>query len=228
MKQKLFLISTPIGNYDDITIRALNLIKETDLVVCEEYKQARRFLSHFNLKKELFSLNEHTEKEHTDEVIDEIKSNKKVVLISDCGTPLFSDPGHHLVDMCILADIQIVPVPGASSLMAALVGSNLDFEQFFYYGWLSPKKHIRRKEFLNLKKIRNTLVVMETPYRLRKLLSEVQNFFGPRQQIVLAYKLTMPEERFYRGEVGKILEIAEEKKLKGEFVLLIDNKVYRK
>lgn len=222
-KAKLYLAATPIGNYDDITLRVLNTLRDVDLIICEESKPARRLLSHFDINKELIQLNEHNEKDSTPIVIEKLKQGKSAALISDCGTPLFSDPGHHLVDQCIAANIDIVPLPGASSLMPALIGSGLDFEKFYYYGWLSPKKEIRRKELNKLKSINEVIVILDTPYRLKTLLADVVKIFGNEQKMVLAYKLTMESEKFYRGSANKILSIAEKEDLKGEFVLLIDN-----
>lgn len=224
MKKQIHIVSTPIGNPEDITLRALRILKEADIIVCEEYKQARRMLSKYEIKKELISLNEHNEAESAKEIISFINEGKKVAQISDCGAPLFSDPGHILVDQCIMSGIEVIPVPGANSLIPALMGSNLDFEKFYYYGWLSPKKDIRRKELLNLKKRKELLVLMETPYRLKAILADIKKIIGNYTQVVLAYKLTMPEEKFYRGTVSDVLKIAEEKSLKGEFVLLVDNR----
>jgi len=224
MKSKLFLVATPIGNYDDITFRAISILKSVDYVVCEELKPARRLLSHFKINREFILLNEHNEKETALEVFQLLKNGKSAALISDAGTPLFSDPGYYLVELCIKAEINIVPVPGANSLILALIGSGLDIEKFYHYGWFSPKKEIRRKELLQLKKRKDLIAVMETPYRLRQLLQDVQKVFGKNQQIVVAYKLTMPEEKFYRGSVTNILQITESNKLKGEFVLLLDNR----
>ncbi|HEY7751412.1 MAG TPA: SAM-dependent methyltransferase, partial [Ignavibacteriaceae bacterium] len=172
MNKKLFLVSTPIGNYDDITLRALTVLRECDLIICEEYKEARRLLSHYKIDKELIALNEHNEKEIVDEILLKILNGKSAALISDCGTPLFSDPGHLLVEVCISQKIDIVPVPGANSLLPALIGSGFDFEKFYYYGWLSPKKDIRRKELIDLKKRKGVIVLMDTPYRLKRLLED--------------------------------------------------------
>ena len=226
MKPKLYLVATPIGNYDDITLRALDILKSVDFVICEEYKEARRLLAHYKIEKELFSLNEHNEKEDAPEVITRLLTNKTAALISDCGTPLFSDPGHYLVDLCIAKNIEVIPIPGASSLMPALVGSGLNFEKFYYYGWLSPKKDLRAAELTKLKSIKSVLVVLDTPYRLRQLLADVNKVFGTKQNIVVAFNLTMDGEQFFRGEVSSILKLVEERKLKGEFVLLIDNAKY--
>jgi len=228
MKKKLLIVSTPIGNYDDITFRALNTLKNVDFIICEEYKTARRLLAHYKIKKELITLNEHNENDVVDEIVAEIINGKTTALISDCGTPLFSDPGHLLVDVCISQNIEIVPVPGANSLLPALIGSGYDFEKFYYYGWLSPKKNIRRKQLLDLKRIKEVIVLMDTPYRLQRLLSDVANMFGKATPVVLAYELTKKDEKYYRGNAEKVLNIAEKKNLKGVFVLIVNNKQKKK
>jgi len=218
----LYVVSTPIGNYQDLTIRALNVLKESDFIICEEYKEASRLLNHFNLKKELFALNEHNEKEASEELISKIKQSNSVSLISDCGTPIFSDPGAYLVNLAIENQIKVVPVPGASSILAALVGSGLNLDKFHYYGWLSPKKEIRRKQLQELKRRKYTTVILDTPYRLITLLEDVVNILGSEIKIVLAYELTTPDENFIRGSAKEVLDEAKSKNLKGEFVLLLD------
>ena len=223
MSAKLFLVSTPIGNHEDITLRALRILKESDFIICEEYKEARRLLSYYKIEKEMFSLNEHNENETADELIIKLKQGKTAALISDCGTPLFSDPGHLLVDLAIQNKIDVVPIPGASSILAALVGSGLDFEKFYYYGWLSPKKDIRRKQLLDLRKRKETIVLMDTPYRLRTLLEDVVKLMGEKTPVVLAYDLTKEKEKFYRGTALNVSNIAERENLKGEFVLIVQN-----
>ena len=223
MKNKLYIVSTPIGNYEDITLRALKTLEEVDFIVCEEYKPARRLLSYHKISKELISLNEHNEEESSSEVISEILNGKTAALISDAGTPLFSDPGSYLVEQCISQKIEIIPVPGASSLLSALVGSGYQFDKFYYYGWLSPKKHIRQSQLRRLKSVNELIVIMETPYRLIPLLQDVEKAFGIKQHIVLAFKLTQEGEKYYRGTITNILSQFSAKKVKGEFVLLIDN-----
>lgn len=223
MNYRLYIVSTPIGNYDDITLRALRILKESNFIICEEYKEASRLLSHFKIKKELIALNEHNENDIADELILKIKEGQSAALISDCGTPLFSDPGHLLVDLAIHNKIEVIPVPGANSLLTALVGSGFDFEKFYFYGWLSPKKDIRRKQLLDLRKRKETIVLMDTPYRLKRLLEDVVKLFGANTPVVLAYELTKESEKFYRGAALKILNTAEKENLKGEFVLIIKN-----
>ncbi|MBN2570897.1 MAG: 16S rRNA (cytidine(1402)-2'-O)-methyltransferase [Ignavibacteriales bacterium] len=221
---KLFLIPTPIGNSEDITLRSISTLKDVDLIVCEELKEARRLLSKFNIQKELISLNEHNEKEVAPEILRHLKNGKIIGLISDCGSPLFSDPGHYLTNLCIVENIQIIPLPGANSLIPAITSSGLEIEKFYYYGWLSQKKDIRIQELLRLKKINEVLIILDTPYRLAVLLSDIKKIFSEKQQVVLAFDLTMKSEKIFRGSVGKILDEVLLEKLKGEFVLLIDNR----
>jgi 16S rRNA (cytidine1402-2'-O)-methyltransferase len=224
MKGKLYLVSTPIGNYEDITIRGLNILKSVDFIICEEFKESRRMLAFYQIEKELLSLNEHNEKEVVDDILLKLVEGKTAALISDCGTPLFSDPGHLLVDLLISAKIQVIPVPGANSLLPSLIGSGFDIEKFYYYGWLSPNKDKRRQQLYKLKSVKEVIVILDTPYRLRQLLADVVKMMGKHLRAVVAFQLTMDGERFYRGSTADLLEIAEEKKLKGEFVLIIENK----
>jgi len=224
MKGKLYIVSTPIGNYDDITLRALKTLKEVDFIICEEFKEARRLLAHYEINKELFNLNEHNEKEVINDLLLKLINGESAALISDCGTPLFSDPGHLFVDVLISQNIDVIPVPGASSLLPALIGSNFDFEKFYYSGWLSPKKDIRRQQLFKLKSIKEVIVLMDTPYRLKSLMFDIVKMLGKNIPVVVAFELTMKGERFYRGTAENILKQVETKNLKGEFVLIVDNK----
>jgi len=223
-KSKLYIVSTPIGNYDDITLRAINILQEVDFIICEEYKEAKRLLHHLKIEKELHSLNEHNEKEFSFDLLKLIQEKKSAALISDCGTPLFSDPGITLVNLCIESGIEIIPIPGASSLMAALVGSGFNINKFYFAGWLSPKSDLRKKELLRLKGIKELIIIMETPYRLKSILSDITKVFSEKTKGVIAFNLTLPREQFYRGSIKDLLKLVEEKNLKGEFVLMIDNK----
>lgn len=224
MKPTLYITPTPIGNYDDITLRSLKILKEVDFIICEELKPATRLLAYFEIKKELIPLNEHNEKEISQEIVNKMIEGKSAALISDAGTPLFSDPGHILIDYCLSYKIRIVPLPGANSLIPALISSGLNIEKFYYYGWLSPKKEIRRQELHKLKRMHEIIVFMETPYRLKRILTDITHNFGENRQTVLAYKLTMPDEKVLRNSASKILLEVEKQNLKGEFVLLLDNR----
>jgi 16S rRNA (cytidine1402-2'-O)-methyltransferase len=228
MNGKLYLVSTPIGNYDDITFRALDILKSIDFIICEEFKEARRLLSHYKIEKELISLNEHNEKLATEDILPKLKNGKSAALISDCGTPLFSDPGHHLIDLCLKNNIETIPVPGVSSLLPAITASGLKIEKFYYYGWLSPKKDERKKELVKLKIIKEVIIILETPYRLKALLADIVEVLNRETKAVLAFELTKEGEKFYRGTITEIFKTAEQRNLKGEFVLLIDNRSLNK
>ena len=224
MNRKLYIVSTPIGNYEDITLRAIIILRQVDFVICEEFKEARRLLSKLNISKELFSINEHNENENVDEIILKLAEGKSAALISDCGTPLFSDPGHLLVQSAIQNRIEVVPIPGVSSILAALVGSGINFEKFYYYGWLSPKKDIRKNQLLDLKRRKEVIVLMDTPYRLRTLLEDVTKLWRKNVPVVLAYELTKAKEKFYLGTCAEVFRLAVKENLKGEFVLIVNNK----
>jgi len=224
MKPTLYITPTPIGNYDDITLRSLKILKEVDFIICEELKPATRLLAFFEIKKELIPLNEHNENEISQDIANKMIEGKSAALISDAGTPLFSDPGHILIDYCLSYKIRIVPLPGANSLIPALISSGLNIKKFYYFGWLSPKKEIRRQELHKLKRMHEIIVFMETPYRLKRILSDIIHTFGENRQAVLAYKLTMPDEKVFRNSASKILLEVEKLHLKGEFVLLLDNR----
>ncbi|GAB6283652.1 MAG: 16S rRNA (cytidine(1402)-2'-O)-methyltransferase [Ignavibacterium sp.] len=224
MNGKLYLVATPIGNYDDITLRAINILQSVDFIICEEMKEGRRLLAHYKIDKPLFSLNEHNEKEESEKLLSQIFNGENAALISDCGTPIFSDPGLLLVNLCINNNIVVKPIPGANSLMPALSASGIDIEKFYYYGWLSPKKEIRRKQLLKIKNLKEVIVILDTPYRIKTLLNDLTKFLGKKLKTVLAYNLTMEDEKFYRGYAEEILNIVEKENLKGEFVLIIDNR----
>jgi len=224
MSAILYIVSTPIGNYDDISIRALNILRISDFIICEEFKEARRLLSHFQIEKELHSLNEHNEEESSQNILKLLSAGKTAALITDCGTPLFSDPGTLLVQLCIGSKINVVPIPGANSILPALVGSGFKLDKFYYAGWLSPKSDVRKKDLLRLKTIKELIIIMETPYRLAAILSDVSKILGHSIQVCVAFDLTLETENFLRGTASDILKLVQSQKLKGEFVLIINNK----
>jgi 16S rRNA (cytidine1402-2'-O)-methyltransferase len=222
MSGRLFLVSTPIGNVEDITLRALRVLKEVDLVVCEERREGERFLHHWGIAKPLETLNEHNEHAATHVLLAALKSGKSLALISDGGTPVFSDPGSELVRRAGDAGVTVTPVPGASSLMPALTASGFSIDQFLFYGWLSPKKERRQAELRQLVRERRAIVIMDTPYRLVSLLRDLASAFGEGRRVCLAYNLTMPDEQIFRGTAKGLSESISAKALKGEFVVVIE------
>jgi len=220
MTGTLFLVSTPIGNYRDITLRAVDVLKAVDAVICEEYRQGSTILKKIDAgKKDLIQLNEHNEEEVSEEIAREILMGRTYALISDCGTPAFADPGTTLVRTCLAYSIPVVPVPGPSSVMTAISLSPLPLEEFHFAGFL-PRKTEERKPFLQrLRSLNTPLVIMESPYRLEKLLDEVAGVFGKGQLITLAYNLTMKGEHIFHDTVSTVHKAV--KNRKGEFVLII-------
>jgi 16S rRNA (cytidine1402-2'-O)-methyltransferase len=218
----LYLVATPIGNPDDITFRALKVLKAADLIVCEELKEGKKILSTYQIEpKEIDTLNEHNESLKVEKIINDLKSGKNVALISDAGTPVFSDPGSLLVKQAIKEGIKIVPVPGASALLLALIVSGFNIEKFVYYGWLSQKRQRRREELRRLKGEQRTVVIFETPYRIIPVLEDIGAVLGVDRKVCVAFNLTMPDEEIVRGNVIEVMNYFVEKKKKGECVIVI-------
>jgi 16S rRNA (cytidine1402-2'-O)-methyltransferase len=220
----LFLVATPIGNVDDITFRALSILRAVDLVVCEERREGEKLLAHFGIQKPIETLNEHNEAAVTHHLLQHLTNGKQIALISDCGTPVFSDPGQLLVRKVVERNIRVVPIPGASSLMPALTVSGFSIDQFLYYGWLSPKKERRRAELRQLLQERRTIVLMDTPYRLSALLRDLADTFGDSRRCCIAFNLTMPDEEIMHGTPRSLFTSLLGKERKGEFVIVIEGR----
>jgi 16S rRNA (cytidine1402-2'-O)-methyltransferase len=227
MSGRLYLVATPIGNNEDITLRALRVLKEADLVVCEERREGERLLRHWGITKPLETLNEHNEAAATHVLMTGLKAGRVLALVSDGGTPVFSDPGAELVRRASEAGIPVTPVPGASSLMPALTVSGFGIDRFLFYGWLSPKKERRQAELRQLVSERRTIVLMDTPYRLTALLRDLASAFGERRRMCLAYNLTMPDEQIFHGTPKGLSERIAAGSLKGEFVIVIEGLSHR-
>jgi len=220
----LYLVAIPIGNYDDITFRALNVIKSVDVVVCEERSEGLRLLRHYKIEKPIETLNEHNEAAAASIIIDWLKEGKSVALISDAGTPVFSDPGQLLVEKAIHHKIKIVPVPGASSLLPALIVSGFPIKEFVFAGFLSPKRERRLTELRQLKKELRTIVLMDTPYRLVQLMRDMADVFGETRRVSVAFNLTLPSEEIYHGTAPKLYQQFLKEEKKGEFVIVLEGK----
>jgi 16S rRNA (cytidine1402-2'-O)-methyltransferase len=222
MPGTLYLVATPIGNYEDITLRAIRVLKEVDLVVFEERKEGARLLRHFGIEKPVDSINEHNESAASQIILGYLQQGKSVALISDAGTPVFSDPGSLLVQKAVRSNIRVTPIPGASSLMPALTVSGFKIDRFSFYGFLSPKRERRVRELEQLKKEPNTMVLMDTPYRLTQLVRDIADVFGESRRICIAFDLTLPTEEILRGTPPKLYQQLLKEKKKGEFVLMIE------
>lgn len=216
----LYIVSTPIGNWDDITLRALNILREIDVLICEEYRPASTLLKKLDLpKKELIALNEHNEKEVANDIVQRILLGETMALISDCGTPVFADPGHFLINQAIEFGIKVIPVPGASSLMATLSILDFKLEQFYFAGFLPREKQERARTLTALKGHNVPIVLMDTPYRLEKLLAEAGKTFGGGRKATLALNITQENEQYLRGSLKEL-----QKQIRGrkaEFMLVV-------
>lgn len=222
MAGTLYLVATPIGNLEDITFRALRILKEVDLVVYEERKEGARLLKHFGIERPVESLNEHNEAAEAQVILERLNGGKSVALISDAGTPVFSDPGQVLVQRAIKSGIRIVPIPGASSLLPALIVSGFPIDEFVFQGFLSPKRTRRIAELQELRKERRTLVLMDAPYRLVQLIRDIAAVFGSERKLCVAFDLTLPTEKLFYGTAPKLFDQFSKEGRKGEFVVVVE------
>ncbi len=217
----LSVVATPIGNYSDITLRALEALKESDVVVCEESKEAIRLLKHYDMEKEIIELNEHNDTESSVECMKLLTAGKKLALISDAGTPLLADPGDILVKAAVKYNIDVRVLPGASSVLTALVRSTFNTRQFIYAGFLSRKNEERDREIRKLARENRTIVLMDTPYRLKTILAALAEVMPDRQAYV-GCNLTMSSEAHQYGSLKQLEAHFEEHKFRGEYVIVIE------
>jgi 16S rRNA (cytidine1402-2'-O)-methyltransferase len=220
MSGSLYVIATPIGNLEDITLRALRLLTEVDLIACEDTRHTRKLLAHYQISKPTLSYHEHNERERTAQLIERLKAGATVALVSDAGTPLVSDPGFRLVREAIAQGIAVVPVPGPSALVAALAASGLATDEFYFAGFLPSKPSQRRARLAGLAGIRATLVFYEAPHRIKATLADARAAFGNRDCVV-ARELTKLHEEFLRGTLDDVIAALPENDVRGELVLLV-------
>ena len=218
----LFIVSTPIGNPDDITLRAIDTFRKVDFLICEEIKVGRKLLKRLEIDKELYNLNEHNESEESEMILRLLLKGKSGAIFSDCGTPLFADPGTKLVRRCHETGVQVIPVPGASSLLAALAVAGVDTNRFYYAGFLSRKSNERRKDIRKLKMFQCPVIILDTPYRLRALLLDLKSEITAGRHIILLLSLTKPDEKIISGSVSDVLKQLGENPPKKEFVLILN------
>lgn len=216
----LYMVATPIGNLEDITMRALRVLKEVDLIAAEDTRHSRILLSAYNIKTPLISLHEHNEKERSALIVSRIEQGMSVAYISDAGTPCISDPGYHLVNVALTNRISVVPVPGPSALIAALSVCGLPADQFLFCGFLPPKENKRRRFLETIRDEEKTIIFYESPVRIIDTLKDVCDMLGDRQ-IVVARELTKVYEEIKRGRISGILSQVPIGKTKGEFTVIL-------
>lgn len=225
MKGKLYLVATPIGNLEDITLRALRILKEVDLIAAEDTRHTLGLLNHFEISKPLISYYKQNEKAKSEILIQKLLEGKNIAVVSDAGTPGISDPGEEIVKVAIENGIEIIPIPGACAFVNALIASGLSSREFAFIGFLSAIKKEKKEKLEEIKYETRTLILYEAPHKLKGTLEAIFEILGDRK-IVLARELTKIHEEFIRDNVSNILNKIEE--IKGEFVILIEGNLESK
>jgi 16S rRNA (cytidine1402-2'-O)-methyltransferase len=219
---KLYLVATPIGNLEDITLRALRILKEVDLIACEDTRQTQKLLNHYGIEKRTVSYHEHNEMTRAAELIVDVERGASIALVTDAGMPGISDPGFRLITLAIRHHVPVVPVPGATAFLAALVASGLPTDSFRFSGFLPPKRGKRREVLENILGSPRTQVFYEAPHRLLETMEDIVQVLGLNRQVVIAREVTKLHEEFLRGRAGELLErLRERGEIKGEITLLI-------
>ncbi|WP_440897327.1 16S rRNA (cytidine(1402)-2'-O)-methyltransferase [Amphibacillus sp. Q70] len=220
----LYIVPTPIGNLEDITIRALNTLKQVNLIAAEDTRHTKKILTHFDIHCPLTSYHEHSQQSKLVYLLNELKAGKQIALVSDAGMPGISDPGTLLIQEAIQAEINVVVLPGANAALCALIGSGLATDHFYFYGFLPKKNKERKKAWQDLKRQQATVILYESPYRLKATLNDIKANLGNRR-VVIARELTKKFEEYIRGTVEDVLNWAEEGTVKGEFCLIIEGAI---
>ena len=219
MSGKLYLVATPIGNLEDITLRALRILKEVDIIAAEDTRNTLKLLKHFEIKKPLISNHRHNEDDREDVLINKLKEGKNIAVVSDAGTPGISDPGEVIVKKAIEENIQVIPIPGACAAINALIASGLDTKEFTFFGFLPLNKKLRKEKLEEIKNESKTSIIYEAPHKIKDSLKDLKTVIGNRK-VVLAREITKIHEEFIRGNIDDIIDKCDD--LKGEMILLIE------
>lgn len=216
---ELFVVATPIGNLEDISLRAIRILKEVDLIAAEDTRHTLKLLNYYEISKPMISYHRHNEEIKTESLIKKLLEGSNIALVSDAGTPGISDPGEVIIKECINKGIKVTSIPGACAMINALICSGIDTKEFCFIGFLPLNKKNRREKLEYIKKENKTVIMYEAPHKLKATISDLEKILGQRQ-IVLARELTKIHEEFIRGTAGEIMEKMEV--LKGEFVIIIE------
>jgi 16S rRNA (cytidine1402-2'-O)-methyltransferase len=216
----LYIVGTPIGNLEDITLRALRILKEVDLIACEDTRHTQKLLQHYEIQKNLVSYHEHNELTRSSELLIKLEQGAKIALVSDAGMPLVSDPGYRLVTLCVRHKIPVIPIPGPSALLAALAACGLPNEEFLFFGFLPARTGERRRALERLRLEDRTIILYEAPHRVEESIADALAILGERPAC-LAREVTKVHEEFRRGKLSQLLESLKETPAKGEITLLI-------
>lgn len=219
MNGKLYIIATPIGNLEDITLRALRILKKVDIIAAEDTRQTLKLLNYYNISKHLVSYHRHNEETKSNYLIEKLKEGKNIGLVSDAGTPGISDPGEEVIKKAIEEKIEVIPIPGACAMINALICSGLDTKEFNFLGFLPLNKKLRKQKLEEIKNASKTIILYEAPHKVKNTLKDLKDYIGNRK-IVLARELTKIHEEFIRKTIEELLEEVEN--LKGEMILVIE------
>jgi len=217
----LYVVATPIGNLEDITYRAVKVLGKVDLVAAEDTRHSRKLLDRFDIRKPLLSYHDHNERQRYGEILERLQSGENVALISDAGTPCIADPGYRLIASCWAAGVPVVPIPGASAMVAALSASGVATDRFTFEGYLPSRAKARTDLFKRLTGEQRTLVFYETPHRLIAALNDLMQVFGKERSLVVARELTKMHEEFFHGTVDDAIAHFSRQPVKGEIVLIL-------
>ena len=217
----LYLVATPIGNLEDMTVRALRILKEVDIIAAEDTRNTKKLCHYYDITTPLVSYHEHNQEQAGEKILQWLRDGKSVALVSDAGMPCISDPGADIAQKAIEEDFAVVPIPGANAAMSALIASGLTPQPFYFFGFLNRNKKERKKQLSNLKNRKETLIFYEAPHRLKDTLKDLAAELGNRK-IVLARELTKKFEEFLRGTVEEAIQWTEENEVRGEFCIVIE------
>ena len=216
---ELYIVATPIGNLEDITLRAVKILKQVDLVAAEDTRHTLKLLNHLEISKPLISYHRHNEEVKSDILIEELKKGKKIALVSDAGTPGICDPGEEIIKRCIENDINVIPIPGACAMINALICSGIDTKEFTFLGFLPLNKKNRKLKLEEIKNMNKTIILYEAPHKLLKTLQDLKEILKQRK-VVIAREITKIHEEFIRKDLNELIEMA--KDIKGEIIIIIE------
>lgn len=216
----LYVVGTPIGNLEDITFRAVNKLKESDLIACEDTRRTIKLLNHYDIHTRTISYHEHNELTRAPELVLEMEQGSVISLVSDAGMPVLSDPGFRLVHLAVRHKIPVIPIPGPSAMVAALTVAGLPMNEFIFAGFLPPKRAARRKSLTGLAEFEKTIVFYEAPHRVIESLRDIHEVLGERE-VVIAREVTKVHEEFLRGTITEIREILKREPIKGEMTVIV-------
>lgn len=217
----LYLVPTPIGNLEDMSFRAIRIMKEADFIAAEDTRNTKKLCNYFEIETPIISYHEHNKEESGKKLIERLSNGAKIALVSDAGMPTISDPGYELVSAAIAEQLTVVPLPGANAALTALIASGISTQPFYFYGFLNRQKKLKKQELEQLSKVSATFILYEAPHRLKETLSLIFEQMGDRK-IVLCRELTKKFEEFIRGTVSEALEWATAEEIRGEFCLVIE------